>query len=335
MITLLRRIRPVLAGAVAVALLAALPAGAADAPLPSWNPGRSRDAIIEFVTRVTREGGWEYVKPVDRLAVFDDNGTLWPEMPLPAELVFSIERVKELSLVHPEWKTQEPFASILKGDVDAALSGGENAITAITAATHAGMNTDTFAKQVTDWLATARNPAKNRLYTDLTYQPMQELLAYLRANQFTIYISSGGSSQFARASDPAMFGVLPENIIGSNDKMQFQFLDGDPVIQRLPEVAFLNNGPGKPVGIETHIGRRPIMAFGNSDDDMQLMQYVCVEPGPTFCGFIHHTDDVRSFAYDRTSPIGRFDLALDAAEANGWILVDMAKDWREVFSPAQ
>ncbi len=323
-----------IAGA-AFLLAASIPAFAADAPLPSWNATPTRDAIIAYVTRITTPGSPQFVDPGARLAVFDNDGTLWSEQPLYVQLFYVIDRVKELAPLHPEWQTQEPFASVLKGDIKGALSGGYDALMALSAATQSGMTTTAYIDGVENWIATAKNPVKDRRFLDMTYQPMLELLAYLRANEFKVFIVSGGGMDFMRAFTEPAYGVEPENVVGSTGALKFQIVDGDPVIMKEPAVTFVDDGPGKPVGIETHIGRKPIFAFGNSDGDIQMLQYTCVDPSVTFCALVHHTDGVREFAYDRNSSMGRLDKGLDAAAANGWTLVDMAKDWSVVYPPAK
>ncbi|MCS0502666.1 HAD family hydrolase [Ancylobacter mangrovi] len=326
--------------AAAALVLCTLPALAqADAPrtdpLPSWNEGATRQAIVDFVTRVTTEGGADFVPADQRLAVFDNDGTLWAEQPVYVQLFFAIDRIKELAPQHPEWQTTEPFASILKGDMKTALAGGTHAVAQIVGATHAGMTTDDFADIVAKWFADARNPVKDRKFSAMDYQPMLEVLAYLRANGFKTFIVSGGGIDFMRVFSQELYGIPPEQVIGSEGKLKFELKDGKPELVKLPDIAFVDDGPGKPVGIQMNIGREPIFAFGNSDGDLQMLQYTCLKPGPRFCGIVHHTDAAREWAYDRDSSIGHLDKALEAAQANDWTVVDMAADWKTVFPPEQ
>jgi phosphoglycolate phosphatase-like HAD superfamily hydrolase len=300
--------------------------------LPSWNEGATKASIVRFVERTTQAGSPDFVVPADRIAVFDNDGTLWAEQPMYFQLLFMLDRVKELAPQHPEWKTQEPFASILKGDVSAALAGGERTLVELAMATHAGMTTEEFARIVDAWIASARHPVTGRLYTEMVYQPMLELLAYLRANGFKTFIVSGGGAEFMRPWAERVYGVPPEQVIGSSIKTRFEPRDGKPVLIRLPEVNFIDDGPGKPVGIQMHIGRRPIAAFGNSDGDLQMLQWTAAGPGRSFCLYVHHTDADRESAYDRDSSIGRLDKGLDEAKARGWTVVDMKTDWKRVFA---
>jgi phosphoglycolate phosphatase-like HAD superfamily hydrolase len=300
--------------------------------LPSWNDGPSKQGIMDFVAKVGREGGPEYVAPAERIAVFDNDGTLWAEQPLYFQFLFAIDRVKALSPQHPEWKDKEPFASLLEGDAKSALAQGEHAIAEILAATHAGMSTDEFNGIVKNWVATARHPKTGKPYTDMAYEPMLELLDYLRANDFKTFIVSGGGIEFMRAFAEGTYGIPPEQVVGSSGELKFQFRDGVPLLEKLPKVDFVDDGDGKPVGIQMHIGRRPIAAFGNSDGDLAMLQWTCSGPGPHFCLYVHHTDAEREWAYDRQSEIGRLDKGLDAAIDGGWTVVDMKGDWRQIFS---
>ena len=306
------------------------PAGAAD-PLPSWNDGAAKQSILKFVAKVTREGSPDFVPPAERVAVFDNDGTLWAEQPMYFQLIFAVDRVKELAPQHPEWKTQEPFASLLRGDVKSALAGGEKAIAEIMMSTHAGITTEEFERIVKNWIATARHPKNGRLYTEMVYQPMIELLDCLRANGFKTFIVSGGGIEFMRPWSERVYGIPPEQVVGSSIKTKFELRDGRPVLVRLPEINFVDDGPGKPVGIHRHIGRRPIAAFGNSDGDLQMLQWTAAGEGSRLMLLVDHTDAEREWAYDRQSPIGRLDKALDEAQRRGWTLVDMKKDWTRVF----
>jgi phosphoglycolate phosphatase-like HAD superfamily hydrolase len=311
-------------------ILLATSALAAD-PLPSWNEGKAKQSIIAFVEKVTQEGSPDFVPAAERIAVFDNDGTLWAERPMPFQAAFMLERVKALAPQHPEWKDKEPFASLLKGDVKAALAGGERALLEVAMATHAGMTTTEFDAIVNDWFATARHATTVRRYTGMVYQPMLELLAYLRANGFKTYIVSGGGIEFMRTFAERVYGIPPEQVIGSSIKTTFEMRDGKPVLVRLPELNFNDDKGGKPVGINQHIGRRPIAAFGNSDGDLQMLQWTSAGPGPRFCLFVHHTDAEREWAYDRESHIGELNKGLDEAKARGWTVVDMKHDWKRVF----
>jgi len=313
----------------AIALLA-LPAFAAD-PLPSWNDTAPKKAIVAFVERVTKESSLDFVPPESRIATFDQDGTLWAERPMYFQFFFALDRVKALAPQHPEWKDKEPFASLLKGDMKGALAGGERAMLEIVRATHAGMTTEEFAQTVKDWIATARHPRTKRPYTEMVYQPMLELLAYLRANGFKTFIVSGGGIEFMRPWTEKVYGIPPEQVIGSSIKTKFELRDGKPVLVRLPEVDFIDDKAGKPVAINQHIGRRPIAAFGNSDGDLQMLQWTTAGSGARFALLVHHTDAEREWAYDRTSSIGRLDKALDEAQAKGWTVVDMKNDWKIIF----
>jgi hypothetical protein len=306
-------------------------AWAADGPLPSWQDGRAKRAIMDFVTHVTTRGGPAFVPEPERIATFDNDGTLWAEQPIYFQLAFALDRVKELAAQHPEWKDKEPFASLLKGDVKGALAGGEPAIFQIVMATHAGMTTEEFEKTVTDWIATAKHPKTKRPYTEMVYHPMLELLAYLRANGFKTFIVSGGGIEFMRSWTEKVYGILPEQVIGSTGKLTFELRGGKPVLVKLPELNFIDNKAGKPVGIQQHIGRRPILAFGNSDGDLQMLQWTVAGSGARFALILHHTDAEREWAYDRKSSIGRLDKALDEAKAKGWTVVDMKDDWKTIF----
>jgi phosphoglycolate phosphatase-like HAD superfamily hydrolase len=305
---------------------------AAADPLPSWNDGASRQAILDFVARVTKDGGPDFVPAPQRIAVFDNDGTLWAEQPMYFQVFFIFDRIRTLAPQHPEWSTKEPFASVLKGDVQAALAGGEHALIEMAMATHAGMTTEEFERIVSAWIATAKHPTTGRPYTEMVYQPMLEVLAYFRANGFKTFIVSGGGIEFMRAFAEATYGVPPEQVIGSSIKTKFELRDGKPVLIRLPELNFIDDKAGKPVGINQHIGRRPIAAFGNSDGDLQMLQYTAGGSGPSLCLYVQHTDAVREWAYDRQSAVGRLDKGLDEAAAKGWTVVDMQKDWRRVFA---
>ncbi len=299
--------------------------------LPSWNDGAAKQSIVEFVTKVTREGGPAYVAPAERIAVFDNDGTLWSEQPMYFQLAFALDRVKALAPTQPEWKDKQPFRAVLEGDLETVMAGGEHALLELVMATHAYNTTEEFSQIVEDWLATAKHPKTGRPYTDMVYQPMLELLAYLRTNGFKTYIVSGGGIEFMRPWTERVYGIPPEQVIGSSIKTEFELRDGTPVLVRLPEINFIDDKAGKPVGINQHIGRRPIAAFGNSDGDLQMLQWVAEGSGERFCLYVHHTDADREWAYDRDSSIGRLDQGLDEARAKGWTVVDMKRDWKVVF----
>jgi len=300
-------------------------------PLPSWNDGAARQSIVAFVAKVTQEGTAGYVPPAERIAVFDNDGTLWSEQPVYVQLAFALDRVRALAPQHPEWQTQEPFASLLKGDVAGALAGGEQAIAQILTATHAGTTSEEFAAIVTDWLATARHPVTGRPYTAMVYQPMLELLDYLRANGFRTFIVSGGGVEFMRPWTERVYGIPPEQVIGSSIRTKYELRHGQPVLVRLPELDFIDDRAGKPIGIHQHIGRRPILAFGNSDGDFEMLEWTTAGAGPRLGVIVHHDDEGREVAYDRKSHIGRLDRGLDEAGRRGWVLVSMKDDWRTIF----
>lgn len=302
--------------------------------LTSWNDGAARQSIVGFVEKVTSEDSAEFVPQAERIAVFDNDGTLWAEQPMYFQLFFALDRVKAMAAEHPEWKEKEPFASVLKGDMKGVMAGGEKALMEIIAATHSGMTTEEFERLVKDWIATAQHPTLKRPYTQCVYQPMVELLAYLRANGFKTFIVSGGGIEFMRPWVDAAYGIPPEQVIGSSGKTKFEMREGKPVLIKLPELGSIDDRDGKPININLHIGRRPVMAFGNSDGDLQMLQWSAAGDGPRFCMYIHHTDAEREWAYDRESHIGKLDKGLDAAAAQGWTVVDMKRDWRVVFPAA-
>jgi len=308
-------------------------AGAGAQPLPSWSDGAARTSVLSFVKAVTAEGGADYVPPAERIAVFDNDGTLWAEQPLYFQFAFALERVKTLAPQHPEWKTQQPFAAALAGDAKALAASGEKGIAELMMATHAGTTTDEFAKIVSEWITTAKHPRFGRLYTELAYQPMLELLACLRENGFETYIVSGGGIEFMRPWTERVYGIPPQQVIGSSIATEFRLRpDGKPELVRLPKVDFIDDKAGKPVGIQKFIGRRPILAFGNSDGDQQMLEWTAAGSGRRFLGLVHHTDAEREWAYDRKSPVGQLDKALDEANARGWTVVDMKRDWKRVFA---
>jgi phosphoglycolate phosphatase-like HAD superfamily hydrolase len=300
-------------------------------PLPSWNDGDAKAAIVAFVAAVTIEGSPDFVPPAERIAVFDNDGTLWVEQPIYTQLAFAMDRVKGLAEKHPEWRDTQPFQAVLEGDRDALAEAGVKGIVDLVMASHAGMTTDEFAAIVAHWLEGARHPRFDRPYTELVYRPMLELLAYLRANGFATYIVSGGGIAFVRPWAEAIYGIPPEQVIGSSIKTAFDVQDGKPVLVRLPEVDFIDDKAGKPVGIDKFIGRRPIAAFGNSDGDMQMLQWTTAGDGRRLGVLIRHDDAEREYAYDRDGHVGRLDKALDAAGTAGWVVVSMENDWKAVF----
>jgi len=303
-------------------------------PLPSWNDGPNKKAILDFVTSITTIGSAEFVPQEERIATFDNDGTLWSEQPMYFQLVFALDRVKALAAQHPEWRQKQPFKAALEGDLKTVFSSGEHGLIELIMGTHTGMTTEDFAQVVKDWLATAKHPRLNRPYTECVYQPMLELLAYLRANGFKTFIVSGGGIEFMRPWTENVYGIPPEQVIGSSVKTKFEMRDGKPVLVRLPELNFIDDKAGKPVGINQHIGRRPIAAFGNSDGDLQMLQWAAGGDGPNLIVYIHHTDTEREWAYDRESHIGRLDKGLDEANTKGWMVVDMKKDWKVIY-PSQ
>jgi phosphoglycolate phosphatase-like HAD superfamily hydrolase len=326
--------REVLAIALAVCCCANLDAAQAQTdPLPSWNDGAVKKSITDFVARVTTQGGADFVPPAERIATFDNDGTLWTEQPVYFQAAFVLDRIKAMAPQHPEWKTKQPFKALLEGDKKAAAASGKDGLAQILAVTHTGMTTEAFSKAVLDWIATARHPRFNRPYTDLVFQPMVELLAYLRANGFKTFIVSGGGIEFMRPWAEKVYGIPPEQVVGSSGAVKFEMgADGKPVLRKLPKLEFNDDKEGKPVGINRFIGRRPIFAFGNSDGDLQMLQWTAAGGGARFMGIVHHTDADREYAYDRTSHVGKLDKALDEGTAKGWTIVDMKRDWKRVFA---
>ena len=316
---------------------AAPPASASAAstdPLPSWNEGAAKQSIVDFVSRVTRQGGPGFVPPPERIATFDNDGTLWSEQPLYFQFLFALDRVKALAAQHPDWKKKQPFKGVLEGDTKAVMSSGERGLLELMAATHAGNTTEEFERIVSDWIATARHPKFNRPYTEMVYQPMLEVLAYFRANGFKTFIVSGGGVEFMRPWVERVYGIPPEQVVGSRAKVQYEVRNGVPVLARLAEADFIDDKAGKPVGIHQVIGRRPIAAFGNSDGDFEMLEWVTSGSGSRFGLIVHHTDAEREWAYDRTSHIGQLLRGLDEAPKRGWIVADMKSDWKTVFPPA-
>jgi phosphoserine phosphatase len=308
------------------------PIHAAD-PLPSWRPGKAKAAILDFVTRTVTPGSPDFVPAPERIATFDNDGTLWSEQPMYFQAFFIFDRVRALAPAHPDWTDKEPFAAVLRGDLKTALAGGEHALLQLAMATHAGTTTTEFDQIVRDWIATARHPVTHELFTRMVYQPMLEVLAHLRAHGFKTYIVSGGGIEFMRPWTERVYGIPPEQVIGSSIKTRFELRDGKPVLLRLPELNFLDDKEGKPVAIQQHIGRRPIAAFGNSDGDLAMLQWTAAGSGPSLCVYVHHTDADREWAYDRKSSIGRLDKGLDEARNRGWTVISMKDDWESLYPP--
>jgi hypothetical protein len=325
-------VRRLLAPWVAIAALAAAGAALAQAdPLPSWSEGAAKARIVGFVTAVTGQGGKDYVPRADRIAVFDNDGTLWSEQPAYFQLLFAVDRVKALAPKHPDWKAKQPFKAALEGDLKALAASGEKGLLELVMATHADLTSDAFAQVVANWLATARHPKFKRPYTELVYQPMLELLSYLRANGFQTWIVSGGGIEFVRAFAEERYGVPPQQVIGSSVKTRYERRGGQPAIVRLPQIDFIDDKAGKPVGIHRFIGKRPIAAFGNSDGDFEMLEWTTAAPGARLGVLVHHDDAGREFAYDRQSHIGRLARGLDEGPRRGWTLVSMKNDWRTVY----
>jgi len=316
----------------AALVLAALSV-AAD-PLPSWKDGPAKQAITGFVTEVTKAGGKDFVPPAQRIAVFDNDGTLWVEQPMYTQLAFILDRVKALAPSHPEWQAQQPFKAALEGDLATLGAAGTEGLLQLAIATHSGMTSAEFETTTLDWIGAARHPRFKQPYTQVVFQPMLELLEYLRGNGFKTFIVSGGGADFMRPWSEAVYGVPPEQVIGSQIQLAFEMRDGKAVVVREPKVIFIDDGAGQPVGIQRHIGRRPILAFGNSDGDLEMLQWTTGGAGRRLGLILHHTDGEREYAYDRKSPFGRIDKALDLAPQNDWVLVSMKEDWSEVFAPA-
>jgi phosphoglycolate phosphatase-like HAD superfamily hydrolase len=324
-----------LAAATLVLLLWACSRTYAADPLPSWNDTGPRRAIIAFVEKVTNQSSPDYVPAAMRIATFDNDGTLWAEKPVPFQVLFAFDRVKALAPKNPEWKTKEPFASVLKGDMASVAASGDKGVLAIMAATHTGMTTEDFAQAVQDWIATAKHPQTGRPLTDMVYQPMLELLAYLRTSGFKTFIVSGGGVEFMRPWTERVYGIPPEQVIGSSGKLKLEVRDGKPVLIKLPEVDLIDDKEGKPVGIQSRIGRRPIAAFGNSDGDLQMLQWTMVGGGTRFALFVHHDDAEREYSYDRSDKLQKFNKGWDEAMAKGWTVVSMKNDWKVIFPPVK
>lgn len=313
---------------------APVPTEAIQDPLPSWNAGATKDAILQFVTDVTAVDGPHFVPLAERIAVFDNDGTLVVEKPTYVQVEYAFDRIRQMAPAHPEWKEQQPFQDVLAGETTAALASSEEAMMDLILATSTGDTWSEFETSVVTWMATAKHPTTGRLYTRMVYQPMLELIAYLQGNGFQTYIVSGGGVDFIRPWAERIYGIVPQQVVGTSVKTQYQLQGGEPVLVRLPEVFFFDDKGGKPVSIQHHIGRRPIAAFGNSDGDLEMLQWTTAGSGRRFGLLVHHTDAEREWAYDRESDVGRLDKALDAAPAAGWTVVDMKRDWAVVFPPS-
>ncbi|MBY6211927.1 haloacid dehalogenase-like hydrolase [Microbulbifer agarilyticus] len=300
-------------------------------PLPSWSDGKTKQAIVSFVEKTTREGSPDFVPENQRIATFDNDGTLWAEQPVYFQLIYALDQVKKMAPQHPEWKTEEPFSSALKGDMNKLVASGKEGLMKIIGATHANMTADEFSENVSQWLKTARHPKTNRPYNEMVYQPMLELLNYLRANGFKTFIVSGGGTDFLRVFAEQTYGIPPDQVVGSSLKAEYKVRDGKPEIIKLADINLINDKAGKPVGIHQHIGQRPIFAAGNSDGDFQMLEWTTAGEGPRFGLLLHHTDDKREWAYDRKSHVGRLDQGLDQAANRGWLVIDMQEDWDQVF----
>ena len=299
--------------------------------LRSWNPGPARNVIEEFVARVTTPGSTDYVPESERIAVFDNDGTLWSEQPAYFQLLFAMDRVRTMAADHPEWENQQPFKGVLEDDFEAVAKTGEAGLFELMMTTHTGMTTTEFENIVREWVNNARHPQRDRLYTDLVFQPMLEVLDYLRANGFKTFIVSGGGIEFMRPWVDEVYGIPPEQVVGSSIALAFEIRDDRPVLVRLPKIDFIDDKEGKPIAIHQFIGRRPIAAFGNSDGDLQMLQWTAAGSGPSLQVLVHHTDAIREWAYDRDSHIGRLDAALDEAVEKNWLIVDMKRDWKTIY----
>ncbi|WP_188464375.1 HAD family hydrolase [Bizionia arctica] len=304
-------------------------------PLPSWNDGDNKKAIIEFVEAVTNKDGGDFIPAIDRIATFDNDGTLWSEKPVYSQLLFAFDRIKTLAPEHPEWKTKQPFKAVLENDEKALMASGEKGLLEIIAVTHAGMSTTDFETIVTNWIATAKQPDprfKDRLFTEMIFQPMLELMEYLRANDFEVFIVSGGGIEFMRPWTEKTYGVPTQNVVGSSIKVSYEYNDGKPVLMRLPAVAFIDDKDTKPAGINSHIGKKPILAFGNSTGDQEMLEWSQSAGIKTFQGLVHHTDAAREWAYGPDSKIGTFsDALMTKANSSGWNVIDMKTDWKVIF----
>ncbi len=300
-------------------------------PLPSWNDSPRKRAILDFVARTTTAGSADFVPVPERIATFDNDGTLWCEKPVYFQFMFAMDRVKALAPQHPEWKDKPPFSDVLAGNMAAIAAMGEKGVIELVMATHSGMTVTDFERAALEWVTTAKHPRFKRPYIDLVYQPMLELLALMRAKEFQTFIVSGGGIDFMRPWTDKVYGIPPQQVVGSSGVVKYDFNGGKPVLIKEPKVDFVDDGPGKPVGIYRFIGRRPVFAFGNSDGDQQMLEYTAGRNGASFMGLVHHTDAVREYAYDRDSDVGRLNKAWDEAVQRGWSVVDMKNDWKVIF----
>lgn len=300
-------------------------------PLPSWNEGVSKKSITDFVTKTTQDGNKEFIPVTDRIACFDNDGTLWTEQPMYFQLAFAIDRIKAMAPEHPEWKTTQPFQALLEGDMKTVMAGGEKALLQIVMTTHAGMTTEEFSKTVKDWMAMAKHPKTGKHYNEMIYQPMVELLNYLRSNGYKTFIVSGGGVDFMRPWAEQAYGIPPYQVIGSSGKVKYEIINGNPVLTKLPEINFIDDKEGKPVGIHQYIGKRPVFTAGNSDGDYAMLQYTSSSSEPHFGMIVHHTDSVREWTYDRKSHIGNLEKGLDDAPKYNWLIVDMKTDWKIIY----
>lgn len=328
---MLRRVFRTGCSAAAIACLFFSAAAAGGEQLPSWHDSNSRDAIIDFVERTTTPGSADFVEVAKRIAVFDNDGTLWSEQPLYFQVLYMFDRVRDLAPDHPQWKSEEPFASVLKNDIKGALAGGDAALIKLAKATHGSISTEEFATEVSAWLAAAKHPTTGKPFTEMIYQPMLEVLDYLRANGYQTFIVSGGGIDFMRPWTGEVYGIPPEQVVGSSIKAEYRVIDGTPTIMKLPDLNFIDDKEGKPVAIHHHIGRRPVMAFGNSDGDFQMLEWTTAGDGPRLGVLVHHTDAEREWAYDRDSHIGQLARGLDEGTDRGWVIIDMQKDWRRIY----
>ena len=301
-------------------------------PLPSWQEGETKTRLLDFISSSQVEGGEGYIAPGDRIATFDNDGNLWSEQPMYFQLLFILDRVGASASEHPEWNETQPFKAVLEKDMDTLKTFGEKELLELMAATHAGMTEKEFSDIVSEWMKTAKHPTTGKLYTDMTYQPMKELLQALRDAGFKTYIVSGGGISFMRPWVEAVYGIPPEQVVGSRIKVEYE--EGGK-IRRLPEIDLIDDKAGKPVGIHQVIGKRPVLASGNSDGDFQMLEYATTGEGPRIGLILHHTDEEREWAYDRESHIGKLDRGLDEAAARGWIVIDMKNDWKTIYSPAE
>ena len=308
-----------------------LPVSSQAKPLASWNETVIKKTIIDFVSKTTTPGSPDFIPVSDRIACFDNDGTLWAEQPVYFQLMFAVDRIKALAPGYPEWKTKQPYQALLNNDLQTALAGGEGAIVEIVMATHAGLTTDEFDLLVRNWINSATHPITGKRYVDMVYQPMIELLEYLRENEYKTFIVSGGGVDFMRVWAEEVYGIPPDQIVGSSVKVKFEMKEGTPALVKLPEINFIDDKEGKPVGIHQHIGKRPVFTAGNSDGDYAMLQYTTSGKGPRLGMIVHHTDSICEWAYDRKSPVGRLERGLDEASKNNWLIVDMKENWNRIY----